>query len=127
MNIAILAALVAAGQGLLYLMWLAATIFVQPLVSRIRQVAEHGAVANLSSSDPRENTRTVLANPFVRLLICPHGVNYHIEHHLLASVPIYRLRKLHECLHKVGYFNDVAFTNGYAQMLRQVTQAPASA
>ena len=120
-NAAILAALIAVGQGLLYLMWLAATVFIQPLVSRIRQIAEHAAVPNLTSSDPRENTRTVLANPLVRLFICPHGVNYHIEHHLLASVPIYRLPKLHACLRKVGYFKDVRFTYGYAQLLRQVT------
>ena len=94
MNLLILGTLVAFGEGWLYLMWVVSYVFVNPLISRIRQVAEHAAVPDRLSPDPRRNTRTVLANPFERMIFAPHRVNYHLEHHLLASVPCYRLRRL---------------------------------
>ncbi len=122
-NLALLGALVATGNGWLYLMWVAALVFVMPLVSRIRQVAEHAAVPDLEHPDPRLNTRTVYDNPLSRLLLCPHGVNYHLEHHLLASVPIYRLRALHRLLLERGYYEGVGFPRGYLQMLREVITA----
>ena len=67
------------------------------------------------------NTRTVYSNPLTRLLFCPHQVNYHLEHHLLASAPIYRLRKIHQVLLSRGVYRGVSFPAGYLKMLRQVT------
>lgn len=58
----------------------------------VRQVAEHAAVPNLDNNDPRQHTRTVFANWLERLLFAPHHLNYHLEHHLLATIPIYYLR-----------------------------------
>jgi fatty acid desaturase len=121
MNGLMLGVLVAFGHGWLYLMWIAAKVFVQPLISRVRQVAEHAAVPDLYDLDPRLNTRTVVANPLMRLLFCPHRVNYHLEHHCLASVPSYRLRRLHRLLHDKGYYDGVDFPRGYFRLLMQVT------
>ena len=122
LNGVMLAVMIGVGAPWLYLLWLAALIFVQPVVVRIRQIAEHAAVPDLGDPDPRRNTRTLYANPLVRLLICPHRVNFHIEHHLLASVPIYRLAKLHQLLRSNGYYRDQEFGRGYLNMLYQVTQ-----
>jgi fatty acid desaturase len=116
-----LGVLIAFGHGWLYLMWIGAMVFVQPLVSRIRQVAEHAAVPDLYHPDPRLNTRTVYDNPLTRLMFCPHGVNYHLEHHCMASVPIYNLRKMHRMLRDKGFYEGVRFPRGYLDMLRQVT------
>jgi fatty acid desaturase len=120
-NLAMLAILAAFGAPWLYLLWVVAFIFVNPLVSRIRQIAEHGAVPNLYDLDPRSNTRTLEAGWLARLAFCPHQVNYHLEHHLLASVPIYRLRMLHELLKSKGFYGELTFPRSYWQLLRQVT------
>ncbi len=120
LNLAMLGTLVAVGEGWLYLMWVVSFVFLQPLVSRIRQVSEHGAVPDLYNMDPRMNTRTVHAN-LVERMFAPHRVNYHLEHHMLASVPAYRLKRLHEILTTKGYYEGVNFPNGYIELLRNVT------
>jgi len=120
-NLLLLATLIAFGHGWLYLMWLVGFVCVNPLVSRIRQVGEHGAVPDLLDRDPRRNTRTVPPNWLERLFICPHQVSYHLEHHLLPSVPIYRLRHLHRLLVARGFHDDVHFPRGYLQLLNEVT------
>ena len=119
-NLTMLGVLIATGHGLLYLMWIGAMVFVSPLISRIRQVAEHGAVPDLYHPDPRKNTRTVYANPLVRLMF-PHGVNYHLEHHFMANVPIYRLKKMHRLLKARGFYDGVDFPTGYIDLLKKVT------
>ena len=43
--------------------------------------------------DHRLNTRTVLMNPVLRFLYL--NMNYHVEHHLLPSVPYHALPELH--------------------------------
>jgi fatty acid desaturase len=43
--------------------------------------------------DFRLSSRTIYLNPFVRFLYW--HMNYHIEHHMYAAVPCYRLGKLH--------------------------------
>jgi fatty acid desaturase len=120
-NLFLLGILSAAGYPWLYLVWWAAYLTSNRLVSRIRQVAEHGAVPDLYDPDPRRNTRTVLANPLERLIFCPLGVNYHLEHHLLASVPIYNLPRMHRILRSKGHYDDVPVARGYLELLRRVT------
>lgn len=120
-NIGLLAIFTVFGHPWLYLLWIGAFMTSHMLVTRIRQIAEHAAVPDQFSLDPRDNTRTLLINPVERFLIAPHQVNYHLEHHLLPSVPIYRLRRLHEILKSKGYYENVEFQRGYLSLLRQVT------
>lgn len=119
-NLGLLGILAATGHAYLYLMWAAAFVFVQPLISRLRQVAEHGGVPDLYDPDPRKNTRTTYVSPLMRLVV-PHRVNFHLEHHMLASVPAYRLKTLHEILKSKGFYDEVDFPNGYLDMIRKVT------
>ncbi len=114
-------ALILAGHGGLYLLWPAAYLTTYMLFARIRQIAEHAAVPDRLSPDPRNNTRTTYANGLERLLIAPNRVNYHLEHHFMASVPMYRLKTLHEHLKKRGVYRDMHFPRGYGQVLRAVT------
>ncbi|MEQ8485739.1 MAG: fatty acid desaturase family protein [Pseudomonadales bacterium] len=125
-NALLLGVLTAVGQPWLYLTWMVAFLTTNRLVSRIRQVAEHGAVPDLTNLDPRQNTRTVIANPLERLVLCPLGVNYHLEHHMLASVPIYHLPKMHRLLRSKGLYEEVRVPRGYLALLRDVT-VPAGA
>ncbi|MGK0223656.1 MAG: fatty acid desaturase [Limisphaerales bacterium] len=111
----------AIGAPWLILLWLGAQIFAYPAIIRLRQIAEHAAVVDLQSADVRFNTRTTLSSFWMRLVLCPHGVNYHVEHHLLASVPIYKLKHLHQLLTAQGYFDSAPVTEGYGRVLREVT------
>jgi fatty acid desaturase len=121
LNAAMLLVLAAFGQAWLYLVWIAAFMTTHMMIVRIRQIAEHAGVPDNFSADPRLNTRTLYINPLERLLIAPHRVNYHLEHHMLASVPIYRLQKLHRLLMNKGYYDDVEFQRGYVSLLKNVT------
>ena len=122
-NAAMLAVLTALGYPWLYILWVVAFMTSHMLVSRIRQIAEHAAVPDQFSADARRNTRTMYISAIERLLIAPHQVSYHLEHHLMASIPIYRLKRLHEILLRNGYYDGVEFPRGYFNLLRRVTVA----
>jgi fatty acid desaturase len=74
-------------------LWVLPLVTVVQAILRLRAIAEHGATADFSSPLTAARTNTVPA--WLAWLIFPHGVNYHIEHHLYTSVPFYRLRVLH--------------------------------
>ena len=101
-----------------YWLWLGTFLTTYMLVIRLRQVAEHAAVPDLYDSDPRLNTRTVDAPWWQRVLIAPSFVNFHMEHHLMASVPCYRLRAFREVLKQRGFLDDVPVFTSYTQVLR---------
>lgn len=121
LNGTLLAFLAALGHAWLFGLWVIAFMTSHMLVSRIRQIAEHAAVPDLYDLDPRLNTRTIYISWLERLLIAPHHVSYHLEHHLMASVPIYRLQELHHILLKKGYYEGMEFPKGYLTLLAQVT------
>lgn len=120
-NLCLFALLALTGNAALYGVWVVAYLFAYPLIARIRQVAEHGNVANLFDPDPRLNTRTTIPNWFEKLIFCPNQVNYHVEHHLLASVPSYRLKQLHQALTKNDFYKGYEHTNaqGYWDVLKR--------
>jgi fatty acid desaturase len=71
----------------LYLIWLLAYHTTYFLFLRIRHVGEHAVVPTPNSGNMFDNTHAPLSRGRERLLVCPVYVNYHIEHHLLPSVP----------------------------------------
>jgi fatty acid desaturase len=74
-------------------LWVLPLVTVVQAILRLRAIAEHGATTDFSS--PLTAARTNLAPRWLEWLIFPHQVNYHIEHHLYASVPHYNLPRLH--------------------------------
>lgn len=90
-NLVLFLILVSLGQAPLYLFWVAAYFSTYMLFSRIRNLAEHAAVPDLTDSDPLLNSRTTLASWWERLTFAPNCINYHLEHKLLPAVPKYRL------------------------------------
>ena len=109
----------------LYLLWIGSTMTVYMILIRLRQIAEHAAVPDYLSRDPRLNTRTTHANLIERLFIAPNSVNYHLEHHLMAGVPAYRLKAMHQLLKsRDAYINTRVFAN-YLDVIRHVTTLPA--
>lgn len=99
----LLALAIAAATGYLleYLvLWVLPLLTVVQAILRLRAVAEHGATTDFSS--PLTAARTNLGGWLIEWLIFPHRVNYHIEHHLYASVPHYNLPELHREMEKHG-------------------------
>jgi fatty acid desaturase len=120
-NLAMALLLAAFGVSWLYLIWVIAFVTSHMFIVRVRQLAEHAAVPDLYDLDPRKNTRTLYANWIERLLFAPHHLNYHLEHHLLATIPIYHLKKTHQLLQEKGFYDNIHFTRGYFRVLKEVT------
>ena len=58
-----------------------------------------------------------------RLVFVPCGVNFHLEHHFMASVPCYKLRELRELLRSRHALDGVPEFRGYGALLRHVVVA----
>lgn len=121
-NLGLLGLFVSLNVTWLILIWIGAFATTHMLCTRLRQVAEHAAVPDLYSKDARLNTRTLKTHWWERLLIAPHQISFHMEHHLMPSVPLYRLPLLHRLLAAKGYYENISFTQGYIPLFKQVTQ-----
>ena len=100
-HLALLALFAASGYLVEYLvLWVLPLVTVVQAILRLRAIAEHGATTDFSS--PLTAARTNLGPAWLRWLIFPHHVNYHIEHHLYASVPHYNLPRLHQEMTRQG-------------------------
>jgi len=70
----------------------------------LRQLVQHGN----GDRGWLTNTRTFLVSRFINFAVFPMGQNYHLPHHIYASVPHYRLKKLHEKLMEYPEYHDHA-------------------
>jgi fatty acid desaturase len=52
-------------------------------------------------------------------------VNFHLEHHLLMTVPLHNLPKLHRLLRERGALDGALVTRGYWDVLAQAASKPA--
>jgi fatty acid desaturase len=83
---------------------------------RIRSIAEHAMIPD--PADEMNNTRTTVARWWERVLIAPNRVNFHLEHHLLPTVPHYNLPRMHRMLRERGILADACVATSYADVLR---------
>ena len=93
------------GLTLYLVLWVLPLVTVLQPILRLRAIAEHGGVTDLTSplTAARCNrTCGSAANLIGRALLFPHHVNYHLEHHLYPAVPHYRLAELHRLLQSKG-------------------------
>jgi fatty acid desaturase len=116
---AVLTPLALAGAAWTYPLWWLAYLTAYQIVLRLRLMGEHGTAINRCDPDPRVHTTTVRAGPLQRLLVAPHGVAWHLEHHLLPSAPIYRLGALHRLLAARHFFDGFdCLRDHYGQIIR---------
>jgi len=106
----------------LYLLWPIALLTTFRLVIRIRSIAEHAMTG--PAEDPLRNTRTTLVSWWERLFLAPNFVNYHLEHHLLMTVPHYHLPKMHKLLRERGLLEKALINDGgYRDVLQRAASA----
>ncbi len=80
--------------GYYLLLWLVPLFTTFPLFMILREWLQHGN----ADRGRYTNSRIFLVNPVTRYAVFPWGMDYHLPHHLVASVPHYKLRQLHELL-----------------------------
>ncbi len=86
------------------------------LVSRVRNIAEHGVVE--FSDNALKNVRTTYAGPVLRLFLAPYYVNYHLEHHLVMHMPCFNLPKLHNLMVNKGFGGEMEVGRSYWDVLK---------
>lgn len=106
------------GHAWAYTIWIAAYAIPFSLFVRIRSLAEHACTER--TLDMRRNTRTTRAGWLARATVAPLHVNFHIEHHLLPSIPYHKLADAHRLLRERGH---VPPPPGYLEVLRVVSSA----
>lgn len=119
-NAVLFALLWATGHPWLYGVWILAYLTPYPLFLRIRSMAEHACTER--TQDMFRNTRSTRAGFIARATVAPIRVNYHIEHHVMASVPYFRLPLMHKMLRERG---AVPQPPGYWKVLEIVTSQTA--
>jgi fatty acid desaturase len=76
----------------------------------LRQIVQHGN----ADRGWLTNTRTFLVGRFINYAVFPMGQDYHLPHHLYATVPHYRLKRLHEILLEYPEYHEQAVeVHGY--------------
>jgi fatty acid desaturase len=76
----------------------------------LRQLVQHGN----GGRGRLTNTRVFLVGPLIRFSVFPVGQDYHLPHHLYASIPHYRLGRLHELLLQYPeYATEAVVVEGY--------------
>lgn len=68
----------------------------------LRQLVQHGN----ADRGWMTNTRTFLVGRAINFAVFPMGQDYHLPHHMYATVPHYRLRRLHELLLQYSEYRD---------------------
>ena len=107
------------------LWWLPSATWL-PLVTRLRNIAEHACIAK-DEPDPLRHARTTRAGLIERMFLAPYYVNYHCEHHMFMHVPCYNLPRTHRLLKAKGVMAGMLTAPSYRDVLRQASSKPVRA
>jgi fatty acid desaturase len=124
-HVLLLVAFAVSGYLAQYLvLWILPLVTVVQAILRLRAIAEHGATSDFSS--PLTAARTNVVPAWLAWLVFPHNVNYHIEHHLYASVPQHNLSELHREMQARGMLRN-AEVIGFPETLKKIFAERAAA
>ncbi|RZJ24355.1 MAG: fatty acid desaturase, partial [Brevundimonas sp.] len=122
-NLALLAAAILSGVWWAYFaLWLLPLATWFPMVTRLRNIAEHACVEG-SAEDPFRAARTTRARWWERAFIAPYWVNFHAEHHLFMHVPCWRLPSLHRAVSGRPQGERMEVADGYVSVLRRAASS----
>jgi fatty acid desaturase len=104
------------------LMWLLPMMTWLPLVSRLRNIAEHALIVE-NGTDPLRHARTTYASWLERAFVAPYWVNYHCEHHMFTQIPCWNLPLAHELLKQKGVTPRMEIQPSYPAVLKLASAA----
>ncbi len=84
------------------MLWYVAIVTTFPFFLILRQVIQHGN----GDRSWLSNTRVFQMNSLVRYAVFPFGMDYHLPHHMYATIPHYRLRGFHEFMMDKPEYRD---------------------
>jgi fatty acid desaturase len=94
----------AAAVGYYVVLWLVPLFTSFAFFMILRQIVQHGN----GGRGWLTNTRTFLVGRLIRFAVFPMGQDYHLPHHLYATVPHYRLKELHAALLEFAEYRERA-------------------
>ena len=103
-----------------FALWLLPLATWFPMVTRLRNIAEHACVEG-SATDPFRAARTTRASWWERALVAPYWVNFHAEHHLFMHVPCWKLPALHRMVRSTPQGARMEVAPGYRTVLAQAS------
>jgi fatty acid desaturase len=103
-----------------FALWLLPLATWFPMVTRLRNIAEHACVEG-SASDPWRAARTTRASWWERAFIAPYWVNFHAEHHLFMHVPCWKLPQLHRAVRSRPQGERMEVAPGYLVVLSEAS------
>jgi fatty acid desaturase len=106
-----------------FALWLLPMATWFPLVTRLRNIAEHACVEG-SAEDAFRAARTTRARWWERAFIAPYWVNFHAEHHLFMHVPCWNLPRLHRAIRQTEPGRRMEVAGGYVEVLKQAASRP---
>ena len=96
--------------GYFLLLWAAPMVTSFSFFMVLRQLVQHGN----GDRGWLTNTRVFFVDRFIDFAVFPMGQDYHLPHHLFATVPHYRLKELHETLLDYPeYRQEAVIVEGY--------------
>ncbi len=114
------------GHPLVYLVWWLAWGTTMQLFARLRGILEHACTPDVEH--PLKQSRSTGAPIWATLTFTPHNINCHVEHHLLMTVPFFRLPRLQRLLRERGLYDQVCYdANPISALLLMTNPAVAPA
>ncbi len=113
------------GHAWVGLVWVAAWMTTFSVFVRCRATQEHACVPE--PDHPVNGSRTVGAPIWERLTVAPCNMNFHIEHHLVMTVPFYNLGRFHRLLVERGVLDGAPVEKSCFRTLLFVTSSAAPA
>jgi len=104
-------------------LWLVPQATWLPMITRLRNIAEHACVAQ-GEPDPLRHARSTHASFLERAFLAPYYVNYHCEHHMFMHVPCYNLPRAQRMLKQKGVFPQMLSAKSYFEVLRLASSKP---
>jgi fatty acid desaturase len=93
-----------------FLLWVLPLVTSFPLFMVLRQIVQHGN----GDRGWMTNSRVFHCHPLMNFAVFPMGQDYHLPHHMFATVPHYRLKELHETLLDYPeYRHEATVVEGY--------------
>jgi len=88
-----------------FIFWIIPNFTIFVALFKLVHIAEH---KGLSNSNELSATRSITATVLETMLLAPHHVNYHLEHHLFPAMPFYNMPKIHAVLMRDPIFRSSA-------------------